>query len=193
MRSINQKKSHKKLYTITSVVFILLLGLFIYVYIFNGSVFGWTLHRNANKSSSIDYSPATNEQKKAGDEVKSNTVTNPTKPSGSNSDTPPDPVPQAGGKSIVDMSITAVNQNGSIFQIRSLISTVTNTGTCTLVLTNGTKSVTRTSSVQSQSATSTCQGFDIPTAELNSGTWNIMLSFENSNLTGKTTKTITVE
>lgn len=199
MKSISSKKSSRALYASVATVLIVLLGLSAYVYAYNGSLFGWRLRtQTAQQPGSTNYNPPTAEQKKAGSNVKLNTTSNPgsaTKPgaSGSPSDTPPAPTPQPNGKSLVNVSITSANQNGSMLQIRAVIDTVTSSGTCTLTLSGGGKTVTKTSGVQNLPSTSTCKGFDVATSELGSGTWTASLTFENSTLIGKTSKTIAVK
>lgn len=160
-----------------------------YVYAFNGDLFGWKKHQNSvQDNGTINYSPATTEQQKAGSKAKS----------GSSSDTPPAPTQIPGSdKKNVQVTITAptgATQNGSVLQIRVLIGAVENTGTCTLVLTRaGQSSVTKTAGTQALSSSSTCQGFDVPTSELSAGTWQALITYESSTLTGTATRSITVQ
>lgn len=181
MKSIYRKKSVKKYYIGAMVLLILLTAaVFLYVYAFNGSFFGWKKNQS-DKDASINYQPPTEEQKKAGDDIKQNS---------NNSDQPPAPTPVPGtNKSQIEMTITAANQNGSMFQLRSLIYAIAGDGTCTLTLSKGGQVVTKTAEVQALASTSTCKGFDIPTSELSPGTWSAALKFENETLTATTSKT----
>lgn len=90
------------------------------------------------------------------------------------------------------IEISAINQTDSTLQIRALIPTLTNTGICTVTLTKNQATVSRTAAVQPLANSSTCEGFDIPLSNLSSGTWQLRLVFENSNLIGSATKAITV-
>lgn len=151
---------------------------------------------SANDSSSINLAPPTSDQKAAGDKIKQGSLENgESKQNTTGSDQPPAPTPQPGSsKSEVEIMITAANQNDSVLQIRSLISTVTDNGTCTLKLTGpANQSLTRTAEVQALSTTSTCKGFDIQTSELAPGDWKATLEYDSNTLTGSTSKTITIK
>jgi hypothetical protein len=133
------------------------------------------------------------QQKAAGDQTKSNAVDASNGKSAA-SDTPPAPQPiENSSKSNVGVTMTAGSQNGSLYQMRFQIDSPTNEGTCTLTLTRGSATVTKTASVQALAKISTCQGFDVPVSELSPGQWNVSLSYESNTLTGSTTSTITVQ
>lgn len=122
-------------------------------------------------------------------------ITEQTEPKEESTNTKPSPSnPQANtGKSDVTVGITAANQNGATIQVRTIIYTTTNTGSCTLIFTKGGTKVTKTASVQALPSSTTCKGFDIPTSELSAGKWQIALHFENTELTGDATGSVTVE
>jgi len=158
--------------------------------------FWWYSQSNYQSTdNSIDYSDASEEEKQGGEISKEETVeTDPQDKSNSTgSDQPSTPSDTTDGKTKVSIVITAANQNGTIYQLRSLIETVASEGTCTLTLTKGTTSVVKTAPTQSNPSTSTCQGFDIPISELAPGTWRASLVFENSTLKGSVEKEITIQ
>lgn len=145
--------------------------------------------------SSVNYSEASDGQKKAGEQIKENSV-NPddaSKPNTSGSDQSEPPVASDNGKSTVNATMTAANQNGSLLQIRFDISAVTSAGTCTLTLKKGSSTVTKTAGVQALAGSSTCKGFDVQTSELSSGTWQLSLHFENDNFVADTTGTAVIK
>ncbi len=185
MKYVTKKTFPKKIIIASAVIILLVAGALTYVYAFNGNLFGWKASNNVpSGNNKIDYGPATSEQQKAGTNTKT-----------SSADTPPAPTPiPSSTKKNVQVTITAANQNGSILQIRALIGAVENTGTCTLVLTRaGQSSVTKTAGTQALSSTSTCQGFDVPTSELSTGTWQALITYDSHTLTGSATKSITVQ
>lgn len=194
MKIKKQKQSiSKKILPAALIVALLVVGTGTYLYAFKGSLFGWSPFVNQKKTSKIDYNPPTEEQKKTGQEIKSQSVaSDSSKPGTVSNDNPPTPTTQSNGKSTVDVTITAANQNGVTFQLRTLIGAVTSSGTCTLIMSKGATTVTKTASVQALARGSTCQGFDIPMSELSSGNWQIELHFENDSLQGdiKQSKTI---
>jgi len=186
---IKNKKTNLDKIIIICIIFILLISTLTvsYIYIFKGNLFGWKASKSqntTNNQNSIDYNEATSEQKKAGNAVKSGLT-----------DSPPEPTSIPGSdKKNVQMIITAANQNGSILQIRALISAVENTGICTLTLTSaGKPTVTKTANSQALSSTSTCQGFDIPVSELSAGTWHAIIEYNSTALTGSATQDIVVK
>lgn len=174
-----------------AVVVLLVASALTYIYIFNGSVFGWKNHStSSNEVPSSNLNAPTDEQIKAGNDVKKANLDN----SASTTDTPSTPVSQPGSnKQSVEVIITAANQNSGILQVRTQISRVVNTGQCTLTLTQSSKTVTKTADVQALASTSTCKGFDIPVSELSAGSWNITLTYENDTLFGTTSEVITIQ
>lgn len=196
MKIPTPKVSKKKIVLIIIVIILLVAGsLGAYLYAFKGKLFGWSpLADNKSKGSSINYDKPTKEQKQTGDDTKKQTVTKEeAKPNTGGSDQTPAPNPQPSGKSKVNMMISAANQNGALLQVRSLISTVTNSGTCTITLTKAGQTVAKTAGVQALASDSTCQGFDIPTSELSPGTWQVALHFENNELQGDTSRAVSVQ
>ncbi len=188
-------RKHTKKYIIIALIAIVIIiaALATYVFAFKGSILGWP-HRDTGNNS-VNYDKPTDEQVQSGKDIKQESVNKESKPSSnSNTDTPanqgtPD---QTTGKTAVSMTITAANQNSGVFQLRSFISTVTNSGTCTLTLTQGSKVVTKTAGVQAAASTSACKGFDVPVSELGAGVWQATLHFENDNVTADASQKITV-
>ena len=142
--------------------------------------------------------PATKDEKVAGIDAKKqslDTLENAKSKTSSGSDPLPAPTPsENGGKSTIGMEITAANQNGDTLNIRTLIQTISSTGTCSLEMTgpNGNK-YTATTEVYALPSSTTCKGFDIPTTELTTGDWTISVTFENEKVKGTATKQVTIQ
>lgn len=83
------------------------------------------------------------------------------------------------------INYTAVANNNLV--IRTTINQMLDSGTCQLTLTNGTKTVTKTSEIAQNPSSSTCKGFDVPTSELGSGNWNIRIEVNSPNRNGTLT------
>ena len=193
IQNTKQKNIPKKIIIATALVGFLLLSSIVYVYAFDGSIFGWSKQSN-NTVNDQSIEEATDDQKQTGEQIKEGSIENQdtdTKPSGVDAPTPP--VKQDTGKSVVSVSISAANQTQSSLQIRTGIGVVTSSGTCTLNLSQVGKVITRTSNVQALPSTSTCEGFDIPLSELPTGKWTIDLLFENDTLTGSVTRDIEIK
>ncbi len=199
MISTNKKRFSKKLIVTAGLVALFIAGSLTYVYALGGNLLGWQAPNSSpSDNNKINYGPATSEQQKSGSKIKSDSTNNqqdPAKPATNQSDTPPAPTPTPdSAKKSVQVTITAANQNGSILQIRTQIDAVENTGKCTLTLTkSGASTVTKTAGTQAYASISTCQGFDIPMSELSAGTWQALINFDSSTLTGSATKTITLQ
>lgn len=77
-------------------------------------------------------------------------------------------------KSVVDGSLV----------IRTTINQMLGSGICSLTLSNGQKTVTRSSGIAQNPSSSTCEGFSVPTAELGNGTWDIKIQVSSDSRTG---------
>lgn len=150
---------------------------------------------SVERRSPINYGTATDDQKKAGEQTKENSV-NPndsSKPNTSGSDQAANPIQQDSGKGRVSATLTTANQKGSTLQIRFDLGTITNSGTCTLILKKGGSTVTKTAGVQALAGSSACTGFDVATSELSPGTWQVALHFEDNSLVADTTGSVDVK
>lgn len=192
MKITHPNNKTKILLTSALTVAVLLACAGYYVFAVHGSILGWTPY--PKKDSSGTNSPST-AQINNGANIKQQSIDDSkTKTNSSGSDHPPSPVPQPNGKSTVEVTITAVNQTDTTLQIRSLISTLDLSGSCTLKLQKeGASPVTQTVGVQSLTNTTTCKGFNIPIDQLPSGTWQASLLFDSTSYTGNTSQTITIK
>lgn len=182
---IKKNPTKKILVTLLILIALAVLGYFLYTRFISSK----------DNTSTINLAPPTSQQQQAGVQTKQNALdTSSTNPKTSGSDQPPQPTPiPNSSKSNVQVEITAANQNGATFQVRTLISAVVNDGTCTLTLQKaGYNTVTMTATTQALASTSTCKGFDIPTSQLAAGTWHLTVSYDNPTLTGKAQKDIII-
>ena len=92
----------------------------------------------------------------------------------------------------LNVSLTASGKDASVYRLRYLIEQTLANGTCTLTLTKGSQTLSRSAPTQSLPSSSTCQGFDIDMNELSAGTWQAELTVESDNRRGKSTNTITI-
>jgi len=75
--------------------------------------------------------------------------------------------------------ITSIQQNGDTLTVRAVLNGI-KSGSCTLTLTKGGKKVTQKAPIGLVTSYYTCQGFDVSTAKLSSGTWKAVIEV-NSN------------
>lgn len=166
---------------------ILLVGVAAYAYL-------KTSQNGTSNTSDTNYGPATSDEKKTGDTIKQDNVRPDNQPSpGSDPAPTPAPLPDS-SKSKVGMEITAANQTGETFVIRTMIQTVTTEGSCSLIMTgpNG-KRYTQSVGVQAGPSSSTCQGFNIPMSALSPGAWSISVQFGNTSLVASASKEVTLQ
>lgn len=185
---IKTKKSRKKPIIITIATLLLLVG--------GATVFTYSQKLGPFEEKEYSTKSASSDEKKTGQNTKKESLEKSEAQKGSTgSDPAPAPTPSTdGGKSTVGMEITAANQNGGTFNVRTLIQMVTSTGICSLRMTGPNGNVyTATADIQALPSSSTCKGFDIPTANLSSGDWTVAVSFENEEVKGTATKEVEIK
>jgi len=173
--NINKKQSGKKSLAITLAILLVigLASLSVYVFAFNGSIFGWQPNPATQTDESTDVTdttpdpeaPPTDEQIEDGENIKRDSIEN-------------EDDEQAQTTSL-RITSSGQNQAGGTVTVRTLIQRITNQGTCTLTMTNGGQTVTRTAPVQALPNGSTCQGFDVPFSALSAGTWDTNVEYRN--------------
>lgn len=129
----------------------------------------------------------------------SDSSTNPNTPDTESTTTDPDSKTQQtyeGDNANSSASLTGVISYKSVVDtnlvIRTTIDQMISSGTCSLTLSNGQKTVIRTSDIMLNPSSSTCEGFDIPTSELGSGTWSIEIDISGGNKTGTLTGSVSL-
>lgn len=189
---MNIKKARQNNKTISILVVLVIFCIGAYWYAHNQSNMPWNQPNNKNK---IDYSPTTNEQKQAGDQIKRQNVD-----SNENTESPIPSIkpssstePTNAQKTPVSVVITSSDiQTGQRLTINAYINKAVGDGTCTLKLTKqGSQQVIQYAHVQAQASISACEGFTVDNIE--NGTWIAKVSFENDTYSGIATKEITLK
>ena len=105
-------------------------------------------------------------------------------------DTPDDTAEPAGLTGVI--SHASVRNNNLI--VRTTINQFLSSGDCTLTLTRGSdgKTVTKKTAIVAGPSTSSCDGFDVPTEELGSGNWNIVINLKSDDKQGRLTETVSI-
>lgn len=192
MKITPQKSNKKKLIIIT-------FGLVLLAFVSGVGYYLWS--RQEPSSESTNLGPATAQEKADGDAAKKKTIDASSSESDNSSSEKTTPDTNAQGSAVqpstpqaaVPIRVTAKSQNGNLYQLRTQIDGLFSTGLCTLTITKGQQTVTKTASIQALAQTSTCQGFDIATSELSPGMWNIQLSFTSDQSRGSIVDTIEVK
>ncbi len=176
----NSYKRYTKAITIVGLVFFVCLTLLATTY----ALRLWPFNASTDTTSS-DTSPSQLEDSKpVTEEDKIQTGSDPL----------PEPQPVEGSsKRSINAEITSINQSSTELHIRTILQTVTNSGTCTITMTHADGRVfSQSVDVQALSSSTTCKGFDIQLSELGEGSWATVLEFSNDNLSASTSINITV-
>lgn len=132
----------------------------------------------------INYTPPTNDEKTAGDQIKKQELDSQKQTSDGSNNTP----------STVPLVITSTSQSSGMVYIRVIIQEVTSTGSCTLSMSNSSGGTyTATSPVQSMASSSTCEGFNVPVSKLSQGSWDINIKYTNGTSSGVASGSITIQ
>lgn len=98
-----------------------------------------------------------------------------------------------GGTGSDNLTITSAQVNGDALVIRTLITDVTQSGTCALSMTSSTgKTYAASAGVQAAASASTCKGFDVPVSSLGTGVWTIKITYSNNGKTSVATKEVVI-
>lgn len=184
MKIVN--KNNRKINLFISLGIILIvgaLGAYYYMHHFQVGIFQPphpVTNENSSKVNSINYNSPTSEQIKTGNDIKTQ--------SANNNQTTTE-TPQA-----VTMEITSTTQNGSTYNIRTIIDTLSTAGSCSLQMTgpNGV-SYTAQANVQAMASSTTCEGFNVPISSLSSGAWTITIDFSDGTKSASATKNVTIQ
>lgn len=148
------------------------------------------------RSNGKDTSRLSEEQKGTSTQIKSDVINQDSSGKESTgSDAAPPPTPSTtGGKASVASYNSSFSQDTNGVYIRSIIQTVTSSGTCSLKMSGpNDKTYTDTSGVQAMPSFTSCKGFDVPRSSLDTGTWSITVSFENDELVSSYTASMEVK
>lgn len=174
------KKRIKVTIIVTTIALILLSLPVIYVYAFDGNIFGWQKNNSSRQPASIDYDKPTKDQIKAGNDAKSD-VNNPTvdSPKGDNGGTQNPVLPSGKYGAIVTIINAGTVDNDRNVNIRASVNTIDTDGECTLnVLSQaGTVVETQTAKTQAQSSYSSCLGFTFSKSNLPAGTYTTKIIY----------------
>ena len=107
--------------------------------------------------------PATEDQQAAGDQAKEDFIKN-------NDNTSP---------SSATITISSVSANAENLAIRTMITAIDDSGTCTLTMTsNGKETITQTVGTQSLGSYSVCKGFNIDKSLIGNATWKAKIVYK---------------
>jgi cytoskeletal protein RodZ len=178
-----KKRSHIKLIVVAALGVLVLYSAAAFAY----KLWPFSSTTSNSDSSSINLSPPTKDQVKAGNDAKQATIDN---DSGNNSgDTN-----STSNPSSLTNTITASDVQDGVLYIRNEISTVIQDGSCKLVLSkSGQTSIVKTSGTQALAQSSTCKGFNIDTSGTAKGLWNASLMVTSGTETATDTASVTIE
>lgn len=172
----NKKKQYIVASTLIATLLILFIGVSGYLFASGKDLLGWTPFPKQQQSSTGN-NPASKEQIKNGEAIKTEAIKN----SGtSGSDQPSTPQPQSDGRRLIELDITSITKvDSSLIKISTLISFLDQSGSCVLTINDSSSNTVYTSTVgvQAMSNSSTCRGFNVPIANLLPGKYKFNLAY----------------
>jgi len=166
-----------------AVVVLLVASPFVYVYGFNGNLFGWQKSNTTNEQTpTINYDEPTQEQIDAGNDAKADSDATFDSGKGESDDSTTTPLPS--GKYAAEVTIIdpgSTNADGDL-SIRASVDTIDSEGKCTLnILTkSGAVVVNQTADTQAQSSYSSCLGFTVNKSDVPSGTYTVKVTYSSN-------------
>ena len=182
-----KKKSPKKILIITLVIAVL----------FVAGAGAYFLFSPKNEQDAQNNTDATDSQSKSTDSSTEKTGKNTIETDDTGHEAEKDITPSYEGENTnASQTLTGVINyagvtNGTLM-IRTTINQTLSSGTCQLTLSNGSKTVTRSSNIAQNPSSSTCEGFDLPTSELGSGNWTITITVTSGDRTGELKGNVTI-
>ncbi len=132
----------------------------------------------------INLDPPTEEEAKAGDEIKEDIIKN----EAAQQQKPTD------DKTKAEVVIVDSTQYDNEIEVRAFVSNVIKDGTCTFVFTNGSEKITKTMPAPADASSTPCMTLVVPRTEFSkTGTWNLTVSYANDTASGSATSTVGVQ
>lgn len=191
-------KSKKKLVTIALVAtFIVACGAYVAIAATNDL---WPF-ANSDKSQTDNQEEADTESVVTDGDIDSVHGNNNSSGQGNEEDSPENHIPpkyDTPANTPEPASLTGVISHASVrndnLVIRTTINQFLSSGDCSLTLTRSSdsKTVTKRTSIAAGPSTSSCDGFDIPTTELGSGNWDIVINLKSGDRQGRLTQSISI-
>ncbi len=175
----NSLRSHKKLLVLAGCILVLLLGLVILeatgvINLFGSSKNLTTAQKDAAKTDAAKKKQLTQNYPTASPDKTGSSSSTYTPPSGSD-----------------NVKVSAERAGSSVTVLTKLYGY--SDGTCTLAITNASRTFTQTAAVIYQSQFSTCAGFSVPVSQLGTGAWNIKLTVDSQGNTASNTTTLDIK
>lgn len=126
----------------------------------------------------VAYTPATTTEQTEGDRIKQNLIDESNKP------------PQQTTKITISLSAATQDVTGGPLIVRSIVGTTS--GTCKLMLTQGSTRKEYTNEVTNLGTYNSCNGFDIPATDLSAGKWKLSLSVTNGQVYGEVSQEVNI-
>lgn len=182
MRIVKHKHWNSKTKILSGLTLLLVFALVYYFYVILPSSREADLANAENIVNSVDYGPATEEQKDAGYAAKKQALD-------------PSPTPKSNGSNTQGptIDITSVNQDNGVLSIRTTIDSTNANGVCNLLMTkDGSSPITQQVELDDYGSYSVCKGFDIPKTSLSSGNWHITVSYSYESQKSSVSKDVTI-
>lgn len=135
----------------------------------------------------VNYKTPSSDQKQAGDKAKEDFI----KKQAAADDAQSKSNQSGSSSNTVNITISSAKQVDQVYQIRTILSAIDDNGTCTLTLSKtGQGPVTQVVGTQTLGSYSVCKGFDVTTAGLEKGDWQVNIAYKGSAGQGSVRQTL---
>ena len=177
---------NKKLFTI--IIILLLIGLTMFI-LEKSKITNF--YENAPEVSNtnsnqpiINLDPPTDEESKSGDDIKEDIIKN-------EAEQQQNPTSD---KTKAEVVIVDSTQYDNEIEVRAFVSNIIEDGTCTYEFTNGADKLSETMPATADASSTPCMTLIVPRSEFTkSGTWNLIIRYDNSTATGSSNSTVEVK
>lgn len=168
---INKTKKINKFVLVAIAVVVLAVGYLVSAYFVKWYPFQnvGSVGHSDRKVNEVSYDQPTDEQQKAGDEAQKQSE---------NAPSAYKPIPST---SPTQLAITSANQQNGVLEIRTTVSTIDESGKCSLSFSKaGSSTIAQEVGIQSMGSYSVCKGFDLQTSGLVKGDWTAVITYSGA-------------
>lgn len=132
----------------------------------------------------INLDPPTEEEAKAGDEIKEDIIKN-------EAEQQQKPTTD---KTLAEIVIVDSTQYDNEIEVRAFVSNILKDGTCTFEFTNGSEKITKTMPATADASSTPCMTLVVPRSEFTkTGTWNLTVSYDSDTASGSSKSSVEVK
>lgn len=167
-------KQNKKAFTITLITVLALV-------LIGGGVAAYVVSQNQDKAdsqetNSVNYDPPTDQEIEEGQDAKKDAY--------ENSKNEADDDKSTTNKRSVSVGVSFADIYNSNLEVRAFTNGIVEAGTCTITVTKGSETITKTSGAFIDASSTQCEPVFIPKSELETGAWSVTVKYSSASAEG---------